>query len=172
MPRARRTVMVAGACALLSVSAWVVVGVFAFVFPLDDQLDEVDAVFVLGPATHARIDAAERIIAKQGGSIPLIVSKPNNSPCYVAPRICVAAKPATTAGEAAALQAQSARLGFAHPVIVTSTPHVARARYIFHECYGMGAAVVGVREDLQLNALAFQFIYQTAAFAKAIASDC
>lgn len=144
----------------------------AFVFPVDDQLGKVDAVFVLGPATHARIEVAERIVAEYGGDIPLIISKPNNSRCYVAPRICVAAKPATTAGEAAELRAQSVRLGFTHPVIVTFTPHVARARYIFKKCFSTDAMVVGVHEDLTFSSNVFQFVYQTSAFAKAMASEC
>lgn len=172
MRQAFRGPIIAGSILLALLFSWIAVGVIAFTFPADDQLSEVDAVFVLGPATHARIEAAERIVAERGGNIPLIISKPNNSRCYVAPRICVAAKPATTAGEAAALHLESARLGFKHPVVVTFTPHVARARYIFQKCYGDDAAVIGVREDLTLGDAAFQIIYQTAAFAKAAASEC
>lgn len=172
MRRAARTMEIFGGSALVLLIAWVIVGFVVFFCPVDDQLDEVDAVFVLGPATHARIEAAERIVSEHGGTIPLIVSKPNNSRCYVAPRICVAPKPATTAGEAVALRAESARLGFTHPAVVTFVPHVARARYIFEKCYGPDVAVVGVRDDLRLGEVAFQFVYQTAAFAKAVASEC
>lgn len=151
---------------------WVVIGVFAFVYPADDPLEDVDAVFVLGPATYPRIAAANAIIASNGGDIPLIVSEPESTPCYDESRICVAPEPPTTAGEAVALRQQAEQLGFEHPAVVTFTPHVSRARFLFDLCYGADVAIVGVREPLSAGEIAYEFIYQTAAFAKAILAPC
>lgn len=152
--------------------AWVVVGVFAFVYPPSDSVDDVDAVFVLGPATYPRIAAANAIVSSHGGDIPLIVSEPASTPCYDESRICVAPEPATTAGEAAALRDQAEKLGFEHPAVVTFSPHVTRARFIFDRCYGADVAIVGVREPLSFGEMAYEFAYQTASFAKAIFASC
>ena len=152
--------------------AWLVVGLFGVRARANDSLDGVDAVFVLGPATPSRIAKAENIVSEAGGQIPLIVSKPQGGPCYVSPRICVTPKPATTAGEMDALRREAEQLGFRHPAIVTFTPHVARARYIAQRCYGQPVSVVGVPADLGLAGTAYQLVYQTVGFLKAIFLPC
>lgn len=128
--------------------------------------------FVLDSPTHARIKAAERIVADRGGETPLIDSKPSDSPCYVETRVRVAGKAATTAGEAVALREQTEQLEFARPAVVTFTPQVARTRYILGRCYGDRPLVVGVRATHTLGDQAFRFVYQTAAFTKALVNPC
>lgn len=168
----RRFVRLGWTTVLTLFVAWILVGVSVFVYPSDDSFQDVDAVFVLGPATYPRIVIANDIISSRGGDIPLIVSEPAGAACYDDSRVCVAPDPSTTAGEAAALRNQAEELGFERPAVVTFTPHVARARFILSRCYGDDVAVVGVREPLSFGEMAYEFIYQTAAFAKAIVDVC
>ncbi|CAN5593149.1 hypothetical protein BH10ACT5_BH10ACT5_21740 [soil metagenome] len=66
-----------------------------------------------------------------------------------------------------------AAAGAAPPVIVvTSTPHVARTRYIFAKCYPGEVTVVAAGQPATLSAWAYQYVYQSLAFVKARIEHC
>lgn len=169
--RTARRALIVCAIALLSIIVGVVVGVRVYLHPGNDDTADIDAVYVLGPATNQRLILAQQI-ADDAGGVPVIVSKPKGQPCANQERICVAAIPPTTKGEAEALRAVASEMAFTHPAVVTFTPHVARTRFIFDNCFGPGVAVVGVDVDLRIIDIAYQFAYQTAAFVKAAVTPC
>ena len=66
-----------------------------------------------------------------------------------------------------------AAAGAAPPVIVvTSTPHVARTRYIFAKCYPGEVTVVAAGQPATLSGWAYQYVYQSFAFVKAALEAC
>ncbi|MGA1827811.1 hypothetical protein [Microbacterium sp.] len=66
-----------------------------------------------------------------------------------------------------------AAAGAAPPVIVvTSTPLVARTRYIFAKCYPGEVTVVAAGQPATLSAWAYQYVYQSLAFVKAMLEAC
>lgn len=131
---------------------------------------EVDAVFILGPPTAARIAAGERI-AQDAGGVPVYLSVWSGVVCK--PKfVCVHAEPWTTAGEAAALAAAVRDDGLRHPLVVTSTVHVMRARYIIDRCVPGKPPVIGVRHSRPWWDVLRQPVYQWGAMVKAVVAGC
>jgi hypothetical protein len=56
--------------------------------------------------------------------------------------------------------------------IITSTPHVARTRYIFGKCYPGEFTVVAADQPGSVGGWAFQYVYQSLAFVKAGLETC
>lgn len=161
--------MIAVAAAVVLLTVGWVVAVNVYFNPSQDSLEDVDAVFVLGPVTPERMRLADEI-SKEAGGVPFLASKPG--PCVVTTRTCVEPVPFDTKGEAAALRALAEKMGFTHPAVITIEPHVARARFIFRNCYGPDVSVVGVPVDATLGDMIYQIAYQTAAFVKAALTPC
>lgn len=171
--RRRRIRLVAGlTTALVIIAAVVATAVKVYYFPRSDAYDPAttDAVIVLGPPISWRITAAEQLAASSGG-IPIYLSTWSGVVCEPQFR-CVHADPWTTKGEAKALREILARDGVRHPVVLTGTTHLARARYIFHRCVGPWVPVIGVDDHLAVGTLLAEPFYQTAAFVKAVATPC
>lgn len=141
-------------------------------FPREEAYDvrRIDAVFILGPPTGARIAAGEKL-AREAGGVPIYLSVWRGVVCK--PQfVCVHADPWTTSGEAAALTAAVRNDGVRHPLVVTSTVHVMRARYIFNRCVPVHAPVIGVRHARPWWDAARQPVYQWGATLKAAVSGC
>lgn len=87
--------------------------------------------------------------------------------------ICEHPQPFTTGGEAAWVADHTAAHGWDRIAVVTSTPHVARTRYLFDQCVPAEILIIDDRQDVDLVEWATQFVYQTAAFVKSfVAPDC
>lgn len=147
--------------------------VLGYIYPPSDPTDDADVVFVLGLATPERLAVARKIAAQQGG-VPIYVSDPRSREwvCNQRDLICLVPDPATTKGEAAIFREVATVEGFHHAAVLTFGPHLTRARYIFHRCYGTDVDVVRVDEPLSLAVLVHQVGYQTLGMAKALATPC
>jgi hypothetical protein len=140
--------------------------------PADDHYDihRIDAVFVLGPPTDDRLAKGDAI-ARAAGGVPVYVSAAPRFVCPPQDR-CVRAVPWTTVGEAAALTTIMRTDGIRHPLVVTSSVHLMRARYIFGRCVPGYTPIVGVRRTLQPWDDVWQPIYQWSAMVKAMIGGC
>ncbi len=173
MPRTasrRRRAWLWGILAVI-VAVYVAMSVSVFTTPSDRyDVHEIDAVFILGPPTEARIAVGERI-ARDAGGVPVYLSVWPGVGCR--PQfVCVHADPWTTAGEAAALAEAVRDDGVRHPLVVTGDEHVMRARYIFDRCVPVAAPVIGIDEHVSLAVRFWQPIYQWGAMAKAFFAGC
>lgn len=161
--------------ALVALVAVVAAGLPLYVFPADDHVDRADVIVVLGPATPARVAVAQRLL-DEGVAPRMLISVPpegtyaaaNIPACREAHVNCVSPRPATTKGEALMLDEDGARSA----VVVTFSPQVARARFIFDKCHHGPVSVVGADDRLSLVQWAYQYAYQSAAFAKAWVLPC
>jgi hypothetical protein len=158
-------------------------GVAIYGFPPEGDPSGADVIFVIGPPTDPRLDAAMSL--RTSGTGPaMIVSvqapDPRNefaafrlSVCAEPDVLCARPSPYTTKGEALMLE-DYARTHDVHKVaVITFTPHVARTRYIFARCApDLDVQVIGVDEHLSLGDWVYQFGYQTTAFVKAAATPC
>lgn len=140
--------------------------------PSDDLIDRnrIDAILVLGPPEQERLAVAERL-SNQSGQARIFVSVHSSVKCR-GKFTCLHADPWTTKGEAGLLRDLMAEHGVAHPVVLTGTTHVARARYIMQRCVSPDIAVIGADDDLGLWGTIYEPIYQSAAFIKAAVTDC
>ena len=140
--------------------------------PRDDLIGRngVDAIFVLGPPEPPRLATAERLSDHLGG-VPIYVSVHQSVDC-AGKFTCLHAVPWTTKGEAGLLRDLMVNHGVDHPVVLTGTTHVARARYVMHRCVGQEIPVIGADDDLNLWRTIYEPIYQTGAFVKAVATGC
>ncbi|WP_187288807.1 ElyC/SanA/YdcF family protein [Microbacterium sp. B19] len=157
----------------------IIAGLPVYVWPPQSPPEEADYALVLGPPNPPRVHAAERLL-RQGliGEVVLSVSPdgPESAAQYPACQDdrarCLVPDPFTTKGEARL--AETLAVGAEEPriIVVTFTPQVARARYIFDRCYGGQVQVIGVDENLGLWDWAYQYAYQTTAFVKAWMTPC
>ena len=170
--------------ALLTVIAgvWLLVlaGLPLYVFPPIDEVRESDAVFVLGAPMDARLALAERLRG-EGLADRIVVSvQPSGGQtaqdialCQEEGVTCEVPDPFTTRGEVLLMSGQGASAAEAPSVIVvTTTPHVARVRYLFGKCYPGEFSVIAVGEPSTVAAWAQQYVYQSFAFVKALLEPC
>lgn len=172
--------------ALLTVfgSFWLLVlaGLPLYVFPPVEPVRPSDAVLVLGPPMEPRLALAEDL--REEGVVERIVisvqasggqTAQDLSLCRDGVATCVVADPSTTRGEVLLMEelTRGSSSGAAPSVIVvTSTPHVMRSRYIFAKCYPGEVTVVAAERPQTLSAWASQYAYQSAAFVKALLQPC
>jgi uncharacterized SAM-binding protein YcdF (DUF218 family) len=81
---------------------------------------------------------------------------------------CVIPDPPTTKGEAQELHRLAADYGWHTVIAVTSRPHIARARFILERCFDGNLAMVESPAHLSVPGWAYQYIYQTAGYARAV----
>lgn len=179
-----RRVAVAGAIVVAACAAVAIAGLPLYVFPAQGQVPaDADLVYVIGPPNGPRVAAAERL--RDDGLVHALVSvaaapdpargfiTASDLPLCAEPDVtCESPVPFTTAGEARMLEGYARGHDVAGTVVLTFTPHVARTRYIFAKCSDEDVTVVGVDERLDLWSWAYQYLYQTAAFAKAWIQPC
>ena len=155
----------------------VVVGLPLYVFPPVDSVEKSDVALVLGPPMQARLDLAEQL--RDEGVVDRIVISVQASGgqtakdiplCEDAGVTCVVAEPSTTRGEALLMSEQGS--GADSVIVVTSTPHVTRTRYIFDKCYPGEVTVVSAEQPGSLSAWASAYVYQSFAFVKAMLEPC
>lgn len=172
--------------ALTGVAAIGLLGLPLYVFPPVDAVPEqVDVVYVIGPATPKRVALAREIVDSGAADHLLISVSPKNlagsgsierfSDCNQPGGnvTCISPLPFTTGGEAGALARLAADRGWDSATVITFTPHVTRTRTIMHACVDGDVSVVDSHEAVPLGRWIYQYLYQTGAFAKlALAPDC
>lgn len=171
--RSRRTAKIAVLTGILVLALTAVLIAREVYFnPRDDLIDRtrIDAILVLGPPEPSRLRVAVRL-ADQSGGVPIYVSVHDSVDCN-GTFICLHATPWTTKGEAGLLRDLMANHGVESPVVLTGTTHVPRARYVMHRCVNPDIPVIGADDELNLWRTIYEPIYQTAAFVKAVATDC
>ncbi|GAA4161216.1 YdcF family protein [Gryllotalpicola daejeonensis] len=164
---------VAAALTFLLVAA--LAGLPIYVFPHTDRPTKADAVIVLGPSSRQRIAAGTRLV--DAGYAPrLFISMPADkarlSPCRQPNAGCFIPDPSTTRGEALFALEQARAHGWSKVVVVTGDSHITRARFIFGRCGGVNPVMIGISERRTLFAWGYQYVYQTAGFAKALIVGC
>ena len=155
----------------------VLIGLPLYVFPPVDSIEKSDAVFVLGPPMDARLALAERL-RDEGLADGIVISVQASGGqtakdialCQEEGVTCEVADPSTTRGEVLLMSEQGS--GADSVVVVTTTPHVARVRYLFGKCYPGPFSVVAAGQPSTVEAWTQQYVYQSFAFLKAQLEPC
>jgi uncharacterized SAM-binding protein YcdF (DUF218 family) len=158
--------------------AWLVAGYLVIADPTVNHPRHADAIVVLGPPdSNGRVDTALSLI-RQHVATNLVISvmserqRQAKSLCS-APQdgfrvTCFQPHPATTRGEAEQVRDMARQHGWTSVVVVTSTYHVSRARMIFERCLDGTLYVVAARHGISVFTWAYQYLYQTGAYVKAV----
>ncbi|MCU1472287.1 MAG: hypothetical protein JWQ92_355 [Amnibacterium sp.] len=162
--------------ALASGLLYVLIGLPIFVFPATGPLPaHVDVAFVLGPPTQARLDVAERL-RRSGAATDVLVSAPGPAVTTfpglagcgsTAHLICAAPTPTTTRGEARLLAREAVAHHWTSAVVVTMPAHISRARLLMQRCFS-GTLTMAASDEGPKYGWPYQYLYQTAATAKAL----
>jgi hypothetical protein len=156
----------------------VVAGVPLYVRPQVDRLRHVDAILILGGPDYARYTYGLEL-GSAGWAPNVVISNPHaeNDPWLTRlcatpqPRYelsCFTPDPPTTKGEGRALQRLASQHGWRTVIVVTLRPHVSRARFILEQCFTGELVMVAIPADLSLPSWIFQYVYQTAGYARAL----
>lgn len=153
--------------------------------PIKANFTRVDVILVLGPAEESRLNLAKDLLS-EGFADSLVISasegswrlgQDNIGLCHQQAYVdvtCLRPSPFTTQGEIAALEQLSVERGWDSALIITSTPHVNRTRLYVSRCYSGEARVISDNATLSPNELVYHYVYQSAAFVKAlfVTPDC
>ena len=148
-------------------------------FPRTDVVSNADVIYVLGPPSEARLELAREM--RQDGISPRILVSVLETGVLSASELpicremnvdCMHPTPASTLGELTLLEDYLSRNGLSSAAVVTFTPHVERARFIFTTCSSIGASFVAADDELTLGDWLYQMAYQTGAFLKALGRGC
>ncbi|MGV9676181.1 YdcF family protein [Nocardia sp. NPDC003482] len=151
-----------------------------YVRPRVDAPAPADAIVVLGGAHDGREELALRL-AHDGYAPRVLFSNPYehsallNRVCHGGYRFevdCFDPDPRTTRGEGRELAARARAGGWRRVLVVTFTPHVSRARYILRKCWDGEILVVVAHPRITPARWAYQYLYQSAGYAKAAIEDC
>lgn len=176
LPRRRSRIRTAGVAALAGLLVWAVVGLPFFVFPATGPLPEhADVIVVLGPDTPQRVELAERLFA-EGVAPEMLWSTPTRpsatsdavlQTCRTTAGLqCFVPSPSTTAGEAQQLARVARTRGWTSAIVITQTPHIARARSIIAGCFTGRLTMAPSGEPVE-NGWVWAYAYQTLATVKA-----
>ncbi len=168
---------------VLLVSTVAVAGIPVYVRPQVDPLERADAVFVIGGYDSASRYSFGVDLAEDGWAPNVVLSAPANERwmaqwcVYFKPHPplasirCVTPVPGTTMGEGRELRRLAQENGWRKVIIVTHRSHISRARFILGRCFNGELIVVDFPTRMSLAQWAFQYVYQTFGYAKAILSD-
>jgi uncharacterized SAM-binding protein YcdF (DUF218 family) len=167
---------VVSACLLLT--AVVVAGLLVYVRPQIDRLRHADAILILGGADYRRYRFGFDLGA-QGWAPNVVVSNPDGTDdpwltglCAAPhPRFnlhCFVPDPPTTKGEAWELRRLASQYGWRTVIVVTSRPHISRARFILEQCFDGDLVMVASPAHISVPRWAFEYVYQTAGYARAV----
>lgn len=158
----------------------VLVGLPLYVFPPVADPPPSDVVMVLGPPMDARLEVAERLHAEGLAERIVISVQPERGQtiddialCQEPEVTCRVPEPYNTRGEALMMaDIAGADAATTSVIVVTTAPHIARTRYLFDKCYPGPVTVIEGDRPTTLSAWTVQYLYQTAAFPKAIFEPC
>jgi len=151
----------------------VAAGLPVYVRPQIDPLRRADAIFVLGGVAPDRYPFGIAL-GEQGWAPIVVLSVDRWRTWYCAtphPRFdlrCFIPDPATTNGEAQELHRLAANYGWRTVIVVTFRPHISRARFILERCFDGNLVMVESPEHLSVLNWAFQYVYQTAGYAREV----
>jgi uncharacterized SAM-binding protein YcdF (DUF218 family) len=160
------------------VVAWLVLCYLVIADPTVNHPRRADAIVVLGPPDdNGRVDTALSLI-RQHVATNLVISMTSErqrqarSLC-AAPQdgfdvTCFRPQPSTTRGEAKHVRDLARQHGWTSVVVVTSTYHVSRARMTFDRCLDGMLYLVAARRGITVFTWAYQYLYQTGAYVKAL----
>lgn len=151
-----------------------------YVNPKSDSPGKADAIVVLG----GRHDGREELglqLAKQGYAPQVVFSNPYrtnammNRIChggYSFRVSCFEPEPGTTRGEGREIARRAKAENWRRIIVVTFTPHVSRARYIIGKCWDGELLMVPNRENITPGDWPYNFVYQSAGYARALFENC
>lgn len=179
-PLRRALHALAGLLALTVLAA--LCGLPVYVFPATDEPRHAGVVLVLGAPTRAKVKVAQELVAS-GHADRILISVPqwgrwaahNLTVCtaHLPYQVtCETPDPFSTRGEARMLREYALEHGVTSAVVVTSVAHITRSRVLIGRCFD--GQLYFRQDDVPRDALYWvsQYIYQTAAFAKAAFDDC
>ena len=151
-----------------------------YVRPHTDAPASADAIFVLGGAHDGREELALRW-AREGYAPLVVFSDPyGNSPrmhriCHGSYGFrveCFDPSPRTTLGEGRHLADLARARGWHRVIVVTWTPHISRTRYVFGKCWDGDILMADPRPHISIPRWAYNFVYQSVGYAKALTEQC
>jgi hypothetical protein len=158
-------------CVLLI--AAVMAGLPVYVRPQIDRLRHADAILVLGGRDYDRYPFGIGL-GEQGWAPIVVLSIDRWRTGFCAPQHphldlrCFIPEPPTTKGEAQELHRLAANYGWRTIIVVTSRPHISRARFILEQCFDGNLVMVESPAHLSALGWAYQYIYQTAGYARVV----
>jgi uncharacterized SAM-binding protein YcdF (DUF218 family) len=166
----------ASACLLLT--AALIGGLPVYVRPQIDRLRHADAIFILGGYGDLRYTYGLEL-GMQGWAPKVVVSNPRGKDDpwltnYCASRHagfeldCFAPDPPTTKGEGRELRRLALQYGWRTVIVVTFRPHISRARFILEHCFDGDLVMAASPDRLSTLEWAFEYVYQTAGYARAV----
>lgn len=170
-------------CILALLLAAAIGGIPVFVHPQIDPVRPADAVIVLGGPGYSRYGLGFQL-ATAGFAPTLVISNPNGArDVHMTKRceatderfrlICFVPDPATTRGEAVELARLAKQYGWKTVIVVTSRPHISRARLILEQCFHEELIMVAFQSNPSLLRWAFEYFYQGTGYIKAaLESSC
>lgn len=177
----RHTVKNAVLRTLAALVVFVVVLGFAgypvFVRPQTEAPRRADAILVLGGTSSAQRYLRGLELAEQGLAPNLVLSNPYRPPDPVLDGLCArrqsrfvvqcfAPEPRTTLGEGRELGRLAVENGWRTVIVVTSTAHISRARYIIGKCFDGELVMVATPLRLSVPGWAWIYAYHSAGYVK------
>jgi len=165
----------------------VLIGVAEFpvyVRPQQDPPRAADAVVVLGGSHSGARYRRGLELARGGWAHDLVLSNPYGGADPFLDRLCATAQPRfrvrcfdpdphSTLGEAREIRDLAAAEHWRTVIVVTSVPHVSRARYIIGKCWDGALVMQGTPAHLGPLGWAAMYVYQSAGYLKsALQGNC
>jgi uncharacterized SAM-binding protein YcdF (DUF218 family) len=180
--RLRRRLGVALLVAVLGVTGFVVALWPVYVDPIVDEPERADAIVVLGGGLYdGRVELGIRL-ASEGYAPQVVFSNPYGSYNGKMRRVCggeftfavscFAPDPGTTRGEGREIARRAKAEGWKRVIVVTYTPHISRARYIIGKCWDGELLMVPSTPDLSFKTWAYNYVYQSFGYGRAVFEDC
>jgi hypothetical protein len=181
--RGKRIALSAGIVVLVLFVAWLIVGYLVIVDPTVNHPKHADAIIVLGPPDeNRRLETAMALIDDHVATNLVISVTPESQrqvnhlctdPQDGFTVTCFQPDPGTTRGEAEHMRNLVRQHGWRSVVVVTSTYHVSRARFIFDRCLDGPLYVVAARHGISPLKWGYEYLYQTGGYVKAaLQSGC
>jgi uncharacterized SAM-binding protein YcdF (DUF218 family) len=146
-----------------------------FVWPATDPVEPADAVVVLAGGHGERLDRGLDLV-HEGVAPTLALSFGPPSLCDGGATfdvVCFTPSPETTRGEAEAIGELARAHGWSRIVLVTSTPHVTRARVLVDRCFDGTLEVTGATPRTGLAGWIGQIAHEWGGLADAVVDgDC
>jgi uncharacterized SAM-binding protein YcdF (DUF218 family) len=175
--RGKRILLISGISLLVLLVAWLTFGWLVIGNPKVDHPTHADAIVDLGgPEDNGRLEVVEGLLdAHVANHLVISLNSPDQHRAYhlcVDPPTgvtvtCFQPHPSTTRGEAEEVHRLAQQHGWTSIVVVTSTFHVSRARLIFRRCF-TGKLYMAAGRNIAPVTWAYQYLYQTGAFIKAV----
>lgn len=144
---------------------------------MQSPLEAADAVVVLGGTPYERFEygiqlaetglAPEVVISNSVGADDTRMQEICSTPASVQVT-CFLPEPWTTRGEAQEIRTLAAERGWQRIIVVTTTAHIARARYILDRCFDGTIEMTNYPEKLSIPERVGGWIYQTAGWVRAL----